>query len=82
VTPEERIKQALRSPDCARALRSLVLDLSREGQAKTKIYELLENFVIQLRTRPDHRESDEDPVLDVMDALSGWCHPDAELPFG
>jgi hypothetical protein len=82
VTPEERIKKALRSPDSARALRSLVLELSREGQAQTKIYELLENFVIQLRARPDHRESDEDPVLDAMDALSGWCHPDAELPSG
>ena len=28
---------------------------------------------------PDCRESDEDAVLDVMDALLGWCHPSAEL---
>jgi hypothetical protein len=34
---------------------------------------------VQLRSRPDGRESDEDAVLDVMDALLGWCHPSAEL---
>jgi len=32
-----------------------------------------------LRTWPDYRETDEDAVLDVMDALTGWCHPDAQL---
>jgi len=80
VTPQERLRTALRSPEPARAMRSLVLELSREGRTKEEIYDLLEKFVLGLRTRADYQESDEDAVLDVMDALTGWCHPDAQLP--
>jgi hypothetical protein len=43
---------------------------------------LLEGFLVRLRTRADYRDSDEDAVLDVMDSLTGWCHPDARLPPG
>jgi len=70
---------ALHSPDPARALRSLIRALSLEGHTKTEIYELLEQFVAQLRTGPGYRAADEDLVLDVMDALTGSCHPDARL---
>ena len=79
MTPPERLESALRSPDPGRSLRSLVLELSQEGHTKADIYELLEKLVVQVRARADYRESDEDVVLDVMDALTGWCHPDAQL---
>jgi hypothetical protein len=79
MTPEERLESALRSAEPARALRSLVLTLSQEGHAKTRIYQLLEELVAGLRSRDDYRESDGEVVLDVMDALTGWCHPDARL---
>jgi hypothetical protein len=80
VTPQERMESALRSPDPARSLRLLVLELSQQGHKKDDIYERLEKLLIRVRTRADFRESDEDVVLDVMDALTGWCHPDAQLP--
>jgi hypothetical protein len=59
-------------------LRAAVLELSREGQTKAGIYELLEKCLLQLRARDD-REVAEDAVLDVMDALTGWCHGDVQL---
>ena len=60
-------------------MRTLVLELSHKGYSKDDLYELLEKFIVHLRSRDDFRESDEDLVLDVMDALTGWCHPDAKL---
>jgi len=76
---EERCEKALHSPDPGRALRALVQDLSREGLQKEEIYELLEKFLTHLRRKEGRRQSDEDLVLDVMDALTGWCHPEAQL---
>lgn len=60
-------------------MRALVMDLAREGLSKPQIYELLEAFLLQLRMQADYRETDEETVLDIMDALNGWCHPSAEL---
>jgi hypothetical protein len=60
-------------------MRSLVHELAAEGHPKAEIYNALEQLLVQLRARPDARNIDEDAVLDVMDALTGWCRPDAEL---
>jgi len=79
VIPESRLESALRSSQPAQALRALALDLFREGRSKEEIYEYLETFVVRQRTRADYRESDEEMILDVMDALTGWCHPEARL---
>jgi hypothetical protein len=79
MTAEERVQTALRSAEPVRALRVLVQDLAREGSTKAEIHGLLERSLVQLRTRPDVREGDEEAVLDVLDALTGWCHPSAEL---
>jgi hypothetical protein len=76
---EDRVESALRSPDPARTLRGVVKDLARDGISKAEIHALLEALVVQLRTRPDSCEAEEDAVLDVLDALTGWCHPSAEL---
>jgi hypothetical protein len=73
------METALHSPEPVPALRGLVEDLAREGNSKNKVYGLLEKFLVQLRARPDFREGDEEAVLDVMDALTGECHPSAEL---
>jgi hypothetical protein len=76
---QDSVETALRSAEPARALCTLVQDLAREGSTKTAIYELLEKSLVQLRMRPDFRVGDEEVVLDTMDALTGWCHPTAEL---
>jgi hypothetical protein len=79
MTIEERVYSALRSSQPATALRALVGDLSGEGRGKAEIIELFENLVVQQRGRTDSREEYEDAILDVLDALRGWCHPAAEL---
>ena len=79
MTPEQRLNEAVRCSEPVQALRSLALDLAREGRTKAQILALFEGFVQELRARPEYREGDEDAVLDVMDALTGWCHPDARL---
>lgn len=80
MTDFERFESALRSPEPARALRSVVLELADEGGEKSEIYARLEKLLVdRRRCREDHSESEEDAVLDVMDALAGWCHPTAQL---
>jgi hypothetical protein len=79
MTVRERLRLALRSPQPAPALRSLVHELHGQGRNKAEIYELLENYLVEMRTQPGHAEPDEDVLLDVMDALTGWCHPDVRL---
>jgi len=79
MTLEQRVASALHSAQAASALRALVADLAREGRAKTEIVELLDNVVVRQRTAADFREEDEETVLEVLDALRGWCHPAAEL---
>ena len=79
MTFDQRVQTALRSSQPVVALRALVQELAREGNAKAVIYELLEKYVVALRSQPDHREADQEAVLDVLDALSCECHPTAEL---
>ena len=76
---QERIQVAVRSTKPGAALRALVDELTLEGRDKPSIINLLEEFVVEQRTRPDFREADEEPVMEVLDALGGWCHPKAEL---
>ncbi len=75
----KQLENALRSNNPAEAVRTLVLKMSSAGQSKASIYETLEQFLVELRGRANHSEGDEELVLDVMDALTGWCHPDARL---
>ena len=79
MTPDALLHHALRSPEPARALRAAVEDLFRAGHSKEELYALLEGLVLRLRRQPLPREADEDLVLDTMDALTGWCHPSAQL---
>jgi len=79
MTIESRLQAALRSAQPAIALRTLVLDLATEGTTKTKIYDQLEQFMVQQRSQPDFREQDEEILLDLLDVLSGECHPSAQL---
>jgi hypothetical protein len=76
---EERFHKALRTPAPGEALRAVILDLSQEGQSREQIYDLLVQFLVRLRARADYRESDEEVLLDTLDALTGWCHPAARL---
>ncbi len=77
---EDRLENALLTDQPVQALRSVIEDLSREGQTKPDVYAALEQLLVRLRARQNNSESaQEDIVLEVMDALSGWCHRTAEL---
>ena len=75
----ELFERALRSDDPGRSLRSLAQALAAKGQTKEQVYSGFEAFLLHLRERPNLPEKDEDAVLDAMDAVAGWCHPDAAL---
>jgi hypothetical protein len=79
MTLEERLESLLKSPEPAKAFRSWVLEQTKQGLTKARIYESLEQFLLHLRSVPESSEVDEDIVLDVMDSLTGWCHPESEL---
>ena len=79
MTETERFETALHAHDPRAALRAVVLELTAEGTAKPEVYSRLEKFLIERRLREEHLESDEEALLDVLDALSGWCHPAAQL---
>lgn len=80
MTVNERFETALHAHDPGAALRVVVLELAAEGTAKPELYGRLEKFLLERRLREEHSESDEESLLDVLDALSGWCHPTAQLP--
>jgi hypothetical protein len=79
MAPRERFDAALRSSNPGVALRAVVLELAAEGWQKNQLYQALEEYLLSLRASQDHRLSEEDAVLDAMDALEGWCHPNARL---
>jgi hypothetical protein len=70
------VEQTLRSADPPSALYELVKSWRREGYSKEEIYDSLIQFIDELRRSPTDREADEDIVMEVMDALTGWCHKD------
>ena len=78
MTVEERCELAIQAKEPERALRTLVLDLAKEGRKKAEIYADFESVLIRLRARGDQEEQEEG-VLNVMDALTEWCHPGARL---
>ena len=75
----ERFESALHASSPVTAVRTVVLELSAEGFDKPEIYARLERFLLDRRLRDEHSESDEDALLDAMDAVAGWCHPTAQL---
>ena len=78
MVPESRFETALRSADPPAALRSLVAELSAHGHSKADISESLEKLLLRLRREGEAKEH-EDIFLDVLDTLTGWCHPASQL---
>jgi hypothetical protein len=49
------------------------------GRSKTEIYKIFEDFILDFRQSDKYREADEELLMEVMDALTDWCHPSAKL---
>jgi len=76
---KSRFEKALQAPNAGQALRSLVLELGAEGLTREEVYKVFEEFLLNLRQTEQPNDEKEDLILDTMDALTGWCHPDAQL---
>jgi hypothetical protein len=76
---QQKLENALHSPEPPRALRDAIQQAYRDGSSRDFIYRELEQFLILRRQSKDHSGADEDLILDLMDAVTGWCHPSARL---
>jgi hypothetical protein len=74
-----RFEDALRQSDRGQALRALALELAAEGNDRQQVYDLFERYLLARRQTGFTNDGDEDLLLDTMDALTGWCHPDRQL---
>jgi hypothetical protein len=73
----EAYQQAFGSPDPLRALRAIVQKQVEAGNDRTTLLAELERYRAVLRA--EGRDQDEDLILEVMDFLVGWCHPDMRI---
>lgn len=60
------------------AIREYARELLDGGYPREELYEDFERSVEMVRRRSSDEEA-EDPILDVMDFLVGWCSPGAKL---
>jgi hypothetical protein len=77
---DDEVLAAVRSAKPGWALRSLAQGLLAQGYDKKRLCEDLERIVSRARVTGEFGESGEDAVFDLLDALTGWCHPSAQLP--
>jgi len=71
----------MRSDPSGGELRWTILALAQEGHTKEDIYGAMLELLDLVREKHDGGESaEEDIILELMDALTGWCHPSARLP--
>ena len=75
-----RFEAALASACPGKALRDLAIELAAHAHGRAEVYAIFEEHLRGLRQHQPAREADEDLLLDTMDALTGWCHPDARIP--
>lgn len=74
---EEQFVDALAGGDPVAALKDLAKSLNQQGLAQTEIYLLFEEA--RAWPREEGRGTEEDPILDVMDFIVGFCSPSAKL---
>jgi hypothetical protein len=76
---KSRFEKALQAPNPGQALRSLALEMGSEGHTRQEVYRMFEAFLLDIRQAEQPNLEKEDLILDTMDALTDWCHPDAQL---
>jgi hypothetical protein len=76
----DRLHQPLQSDQSGEESRQTILALSQEGYSKEDIYGAMNELLDQVREKHGGGDSaEEDTILELMDALVGWCHPSARL---
>jgi hypothetical protein len=77
---ESKIFAALGCDEPEWALRSVVDGFLAQGHEKQEVYDALERIVLRARQTGEFGEATEDLIFNVLDALTGWCHSDGQLP--
>jgi hypothetical protein len=75
----ERLVAALRAGDDGDQLGEWVKAQFANGRAKAEIMDAIIETRERLRAENSWREIDEDGFVNVLDAMTGWCHPSAWL---
>jgi hypothetical protein len=70
-------EEALKSENPPKSLTELVKRLLKEGIEHDDIYQEALRFHAFLMSQG--RETDDDIILELCDALTGWVHPDYKL---
>jgi hypothetical protein len=70
------LRAALAAPNPYAALDSLVRGELAAGLRTQAVYDRLMELVPEAEGWPEYTPTADDAVTRVMDALSGWCHPD------
>ena len=78
-TLKDGFLEALRSPTPASELRRVVRERALAGRTAAEISHELESLLVRLRGEPTAGDADEELLLDLLDAIAGWCHPTAAL---
>jgi hypothetical protein len=76
---KDQLYLALQSPDAAQALRETVQAQAAGGRSRDQLVDGLNQFLLEVRSSKAFPESTEDIILDLLDSLTGWCHPNARL---
>jgi hypothetical protein len=74
---ETKLIKALESEQPLEEFRSIVRDLLAHGRSRDSIVSELEQLRSTLRA--EGREEDEETILDVLDAVEGWCSPHTKI---
>jgi hypothetical protein len=74
------LARAARADQADAALVAVVTSALRAGTHREDVLKACDAARLVIRTRSDDQDDQaEDRVLEVMDRLTGWCHPDARL---
>lgn len=71
-------RQALAADNSVQGLLTLVRHRLAAGDAREQVIEQLTRLILEMR-REQRPERDEDPILDVLDMLTGWGAPGSAL---
>lgn len=72
----DALREALLSGDPAGAADRLVSAELASGRRTKQVYDELLALVLPVRKTPGYTEEAEDVLMDTLDALSGYVHPD------
>ena len=73
------LRAAVTSAAPAAALEGLARQEFAAGRTREQVSDAIADLLPELRTLPDYADEWEDSIAGVVDRLTGWTHPAAQL---